>query len=350
MSSFIYRSNTKRQPFFIVAAIITVAVCMVQHKVFAASKWFSAYEVVARGTYSADLDSDHLGFLYSTGLDARKVFSGKRRNVATANVQLDIWCTDNQTTRAPIFEHDRDCEGLARNLSLNFHVTGDGKFNFLVGHTELPFGLEVPVTTSKSLRTLLTPRDLALKVDWGFGVNGTFSGLSYAAVLSRGSGLEYRHKNDPWAFSGRIGTYTNRQRLLPDPGFGLSLFRGDVLLGNGTISQRERIALDGSAYRGKFGFLGQLSYGDTDDRDTWNGLMELNFANSDESRIGYIQIKGFNEKFPDAWRRDIKLTGGFRQGFTEGFTWGIEYSRRFRSFTSNDDQNFIEFQLKYRWE
>lgn len=317
---------------------------------FADNEWSVAYEVVAKGNYAADYDSGNLGFLYSTGIDARKVFVGERSNIATANVQLDVWCTDNQIMPAPIFEKDHDCEGVARNLSLNFHVSGDGRFNVMVGHTELPFGLEVPVTTSKSLRSLLTPRDLALKVDWGVGVNGTVSGISYATLLSRGSGLEYRDRNSPWAFSGRVGTAFNRQRLLPNAGFGLSFFKGDVLLGNGNLSPRKRIALDCSAYLGRFGLLGQLSAGETGSNDAWNGLAELNWSNVDESRIGYVQIKAFNEERERKWHRDIKLTLGWRFGYVEGFTWGLQYSRQFRSFASDDDQDFLEFQLKYRWE
>ena len=314
------------------------------------NNWRNAFEVVARGTYLADADSQKLGVLYSMGLDARKVFVGKKRNLATANLQLDMWCTDNQARRPAFFEHDHDCEPVVRNAFINFHASGDGKFNILVGHAELPFGLEVPVSTSKSLRTLLTPKDLALKVDWGVGVNGTLGKYDYSAFLSRGSGIEYRHRNDPWSFTARVGHSVNRQRFLPEPGFGLSIFTGDVLLGNGQISARDRIAVDGVTYFKRFGLMSQFTFGDTDGRDTWNGLLELNWSNGTESRVGYFQLKSYNEDFQSGWKRAEKASIGARFGEIAGFTWGIQYTREFGSFDSNSDQDVIDFQLKYRWE
>jgi hypothetical protein len=177
-----------------------------------------------------DADAQKFGVLYSTGIDARKVFFGSERNVATVNLQMDMWCTDNQTRRPPFFEHDRVCEPVVRNAFVNFHASGDGKLNILLDHTELPFGLEVPISTSKSLRTLLTPRDLAMKLDWSMGINGTLGKFDYSALLSRGSGIEYRHGDkDSWSFTARIGHSINRQRFLPEPGVGLSIFRGKVL-------------------------------------------------------------------------------------------------------------------------
>jgi hypothetical protein len=316
----------------------------------AQNSWQNAFEVVARGTYLADADSQKLGVLYSTGIDARKVFVGNKRNIATVNLQLDIWCTDNQTRRSPIFENDHDCEPVVRTAFINFHASGDGKLNILLGHYELPFGLEVPVSTAKSLRSLLTPRDLAMKLDWGVGVNGTLGEFEYSAFLSRGSGMEYRHNNDPWAFTARVGHSVNRQRFLPEPGLGLSVFTGKVLLGNGQISERDRIALDGITYLNRFGLMSQFTFGDTDGRDTGIALVELNWSDSLESKVGYIQVKSYNEDFQAGWKRAEKASIGVRIGQIAGFTWGVQYTREFSSFNNNADQDVIDFQLKYRWE
>jgi hypothetical protein len=324
--------------------------CSNLHAAQAQNSWRNAFEIVARGSYLLDADSQKLGVLYSTGIDARKVFAGNKRNVATVNLQLDVWCTDNQARRPPFFEHDHDCESLVRNASVNFHASGDGKLNILIGHTELPFGLEVPVSTSKSLRTLLTPRDLAMKLDWGVGINGTLGKFDYSALLSRGSGIEYRHNKDPWSFTARVGHSINRQRFLPEPGLGLSIFRGNVLLNDGVISKRERIALDGVRYFNRFGLVSQFSFGDTDDRDTWNGLVELNWSDSIEAKVGYIQYKSYNEDFQSGWKRAKSASIGARFGQIAGLTWAVQYTREFSSFTNNGDQDVIDFQLKYRWE
>ena len=330
-----------------------VGLCLSCPNLYAAqaqNSWRNAFEVVANGSYLADADSQKLGVLYSTGIDARKVFGGNKRNLATVNLQVDVWCTDNQTRRMPFFEHDHDCEPLVRNAKVNFHVSGNGKLNIELGHTELPFGLEVPVSTSKSLRTLLTPRDLAMKLDWGVGVNGTLGKFDYSALLSRGSGIEYRHNKDPWSFTARVGHSINRQRFLPEPGLGLSIFRGNVLLPDGIISKRDRIALDGVQYFKQFGLVSQFSFGDTDGRDTWNGLVELNWSDSIEAKVGYIQLKSYNEDFASGWKRAKSASLGARFGQTAGLTWAVQYKREFGSFKNNGNQDVAEFQFKYRWE
>ena len=261
-----------------------------------------------------------------------------------------MWCTDNQARKPPFFEGDHDCEPVVRNLTANFHASGDGKLNILLGHTELPFGLEVPVSTSKSLRTLLTPGDLAMKLDWGVGVNGTLGEFDYSAFLSRGSGIEYRNNKDPWSFTARVGHSVNRQRFLPEPGLGLSVFTGDVLLSNGEISERDRIAVDGVTYFNQFGLMSQLTFGDTDGRDTWNGLVEVNWSDALETIVGYIQAKSYNMNFQAGWKQAEKVSIGARFGQIAGFTWAVQYTREFSSFTNNHDLDVIDFQLKYRWE
>jgi len=324
--------------------------CPNLYAVQAQNGWRNAFEIVAGGTYLADADADKMGLLYTTGIDTRKVFAGSKSNIATVNLQLDMWCTDNQTRRPGFFEKDHDCDPVVRNAFVNFHASGDGKLNILLGHTELPFGLEVPVSTSKSLRTLLTPKDLAMKLDWGVGINGTLGKFDYSALLSRGSGIEYRHNKDPWSFTARVGHSVNRQRFLPEPGLGLSIFRGNVLLTNGNISERERIALDGVRYFKRFGVVSQFSFGETDDRETWNGLVELNWSNSIESKVGYIQYKSYNQELLDGWEREKSASIGARFGQIAGFTWAVQYTREFSSFKSDGDQDVLGFQLKYRWE
>ena len=100
----------------------------------------------------------------------------------------------------------------------------------------------------------------------------------------------------------------------------------------------------------RFGVVSQFSFGETDDRETWNGLVELNWSNSIESKVGYIQYKSYNQEFLDGWEREKSASIGARFGQIAGFTWAVQYTREFSSFKSDGDQDVLGFQLKYRWE
>lgn len=289
------------------------------------------------------------GYWHSIGLDANKVFASADRNFATLNLQLNLWCIDGLTRRPGIFDDDTDCELVNKVSTLNFAVSGDGKFNVLLGHPEVPYGLEYTVSTSQTLRRTLTPRDLGLKLDWGAGINGTVSGLSYASFLSRGSGMEYRSSGDPWAFSGRIGNATDGESFLGGEGLGVSWFYGEVLTRTKAISERWRLGLDGITYFGPLGLMGQLSLGETDDRDTVNGLVEMNAINRSETLIGYLQLQSFNEDFPGGWEDARSAIVGAR--FTPDQHWAISFQVEWEmsTFGNRTEQTILDAQLRYRF-
>ena len=329
---------------------IFLIVCCTSTQAFAANSWQRAIETIVRGT---DMDASGvrgIGRLYSLGLDSRRVFLGQNRNLATVVVQIDVWCTDNQAHRAGFFDHDHDCEPAVRATTANFHISGDGRFNFLVGHPEVPFGLEHAVTSNRTLRSLLTPRDLGIKADWGFGINGTLNGLSYASTLTRGSGMEYKHKNQPWAWAGRIGTAFNSQRFLPQPGLGVSWFKGEILGRNGTTSERHRVAVDAIRYVGRFGLLSQVSMGKTDRIKTWNLMLEANVSNGLESKVGYLQFKSFNEQSNTGWQAANSVTIGVRLGGIHGWTYSAQFTRELTPLSKSNTQSIFDLQFKYRWE
>jgi hypothetical protein len=289
------------------------------------------------------------GYFHSVGLDAIKVFSGGDRDLATLNLQLNLWCIDGLTRRPGLFDDDTDCQIVHKVSTLNFALSGDGKFNFLIGHPEVPFGLEVPVSTSQTIRRLTNPRDLGLKLDWGVGVNGTIAGVSYASTVSRGSGMEYKSRGDPWAFAGRVGSATDGESYLGAPGVGVSWFYGDILTRTGQISERWRLGLDGITYLGPLGFMGQLSAGKTDSMDTVNGLMEVNAISSGQAGVAYLQLQSFNQDFPTGWQDAQSAIIGAR--YTPDQHWALSFQIEWELTTFGDkvEQTIIDAQLRYRF-
>lgn len=292
------------------------------------------------------------GIWQSVGVDAYNRFHPSVGPDVTMTVQLYYWCVEDRVRKPYVLEGTDDCKLVPKINTLNFHASGDGKFNILVGHAELPYGLEVPVSTNETLRTLMTPRDTGLKVDWGIGVNGTVSGWSYASTLTRGSGIEWKMEDDygeePWALSARIGTAIDSQRFLPNAGHGFSIFTARSLNPSGSLTDRWRIAFDRSDYFGPWGVLSQLSFGETEDRETYNFFAEINRSNSTERFTSYLQYKTYNEKFESEWERAQSIHLGGRYVLNRFFTVSGQLTREFDVFNNVTEQTLLDLQLRFR--
>jgi len=292
------------------------------------------------------------GAWYSLGVDAYRTFNQGNRRLATATVQVYQWCVEDRLRKPGILKGTDDCELVSKVSTVNFHVSGDGRFNILVGHPELPYGLEVPVSTNETARTLLTPRDTGLKLDWGVGVNGSIGGWQYAATLTRGSGFEWddqaKDGSTPWAFAARVGTDTGGQRFLPNPGIGFSFFKADALNPAGLLTERWRGAIDWIEYFGPWGVMSQLSVGETEDRSVYNLFAELNRSNASEDLSAYLQYKSFNEDFDAGWERAQSVHLGVRWAITPLLTVSAQISREFEVFAGGPEQTIFDIQLRLR--
>jgi hypothetical protein len=294
------------------------------------------------------------GLWLSAGIDAYKQLNNKNSTFATATLQLYQWCVSDRVRKPPVLDGTDDCHLISKVSTLEFHVSGDGKFNILVGHPELPYGLEVPVSTNETIRTLLTPRDTGLKLDWGVGVRGTLSQWSYAATLTRGSGFEWENESrsgeEPWAFAGRIGTATDAQRFLPSKGFGFSWFTAEALNPAQVRVKRWRLAADWIHYLGPWGLMTQLSVGKTEGRDVYNFFGEVNRSTRDESLTGYLQYKSFNEEFVSGWQAARSVHLGGRYALTDKVTLSAQIAREFEVFANGRPQTIFDLQFRYRLE
>jgi hypothetical protein len=338
-----------RQSFLALSAVILFALLPVGA---CAESWDDdlrwAWDFSTRAQYLTEDAPSQLGFFNSIGIDASKTYASKNRNFLTLNLQANVWCINGLTRRPGFFDGEDDCQVVTKVTTANFAVRADGKLNFLVGHPEVPFGLEVPVSTSQTLRQLTNARDLGLKLDWAIGLNGTIGGLHYATTYGRGSGMKYKSTHDPYSFAGRIGTATDNEAFLGAPGAGVSYFYGNVLTRTGAISERWRLGLDGIFYRGPVGLMGQISVGKTDSRDSITGLAEVNLINQSERTTGYFQLRSFNQKFSTGWQDAWSLVAGTR--ITPNASWAIslQVERELTVFGSKPEQTILDLQFRYR--
>lgn len=337
-----------------VGAVLLI-VCMqnVCANSFAESSWRVTPDFIFKSQWLTESEPSP-GLWASAGIDAYGQFNSSSGKFLTATVQLYEWCVKDRLRKPSVLEGADDCHLISKVSTLEFHVSGDGRFNIVVGHPELPFGLEVPVSTNETLRTLLTPRDTGLKLDWGVGINGTLSKWSYAATLTRGSGFEWENESKtgekPWAFAGRVGLATDGQRFLPNEGFGLSWFAGEALNPAQLRVKRWRVAADWIRYLGPFGLMTQLSVGKTADRDVYNFFGEVNRSTPGELLTAYLQYKSFNEDFAWGWESAQSVHIGARYSVTQSVTLSAQISREFEVFSGGRPQTVFDLQFRYRLE
>ena len=181
------------------------------------------------------------------------------------------------------------------------------------------------------------------------GINGSIYGKSYVSTLTRGTGMEYLGGNQSWAWAGRVGSAINDVRYLPNPGFGLSWFTGNVRLGDGTLSKRSLMSADMTQYVRRFGLLVQLGIGRIDDRRVVSALGEVNLANSLESRAGYIQVSSKNIDTLGGWESESSIALGVRFGERIGAAFSTQYVYELESLNRSGGRGVFQIQFRYRW-
>ena len=289
-------------------------------------------------------DTKRAGTTNIIGLDLHKVFSDSQGDWGTLIIQLYVTRIDEIPNPPPFFESDEDWELVTRITNFNYTGLAGGRFNIKAGHFEIPFGLEVPINTNGTLRQLITARNLGVVADWGTGVNGVVpeAGVEYEATISRGTGIEYFDRGDPFIVAGRVGTSGDR-----DINFGLSALHGEIAGRVDTI-RRTRIGIDGRWYTGPIGLLGEISIGRNDDDDVINALVELNSQNMVETLTGYMQARIFTQRFDMGWNDAMSLAWGLR--FTPDTHWALsaQYEQNLTVFQGSRD-GVLSLQLRYRF-
>ena len=306
-----------------------------------------SFDATNRTQYITSGDNQ-LVYQTTLGLDTQQVITGRDRNIATLTFQLYTTRADRLRRAPPYIDADGEWKFLPKVNTVNFHLNRNGRFNFLIGHPELPYGLEVTISTNGTLRQLLTGKNLGLKVDWGVGINGTLSSISYAMTLTRGTGVDYHRNGKPWALAGRVGSKLNSEDYIGEPGFGLSWFAGKVRTPQNTMVERRRVGLDGQWYRGFLGIMTEISIGEDDHRDVINSFFEINRINRNARFTAYMQARWLRKRLDGGWQDASSWTAGFR--FTPSERWALSFQFEHESEIPADrpTDNVINLQFRFR--
>ncbi len=292
-------------------------------------------------------DSSNTGYMQQLGVDIHKVISAPRKDLATVVIQLYAARIDNLNPHPPFFESENDWEILKKINTINITALSRGSFNILLGHIELPYGLEYSIDTNTTLRQTPISQNLGLKADWGGGINGNINSIQYDFVVTRGSGMEYDSNGSPYAITGRIGSAFGSQSYFPSSGWGLSLFHGELMKG-GTKIKRSRAGIDYQRTYGAFGLLSEFSWGKDDGMGRGMLFAEGNWTNANEQLFAYTQLKAALKDTTTAWDDKLTWTIGLDLFHANGLNLSFQYSKDIRSFDNTIEFEQLQFQIRYR--
>ena len=281
------------------------------------------------------------------GFDLHQVFSDAHGDRATLTLQGFLTRIDNQPRRPDAFEDDDEWEFIYRIFNANFTLANRGRLNLRIGHFEVPFGLEQNVNTNGTLRNFRQPRNVGLLTDWGASLNGTVDGLDYEVSLTRGSGIEYLDRDDPWLVTGRVG-----RELSENLSVGLSGLTGEALPlrnGNRTV-RRVRAGIDATCLLGPFTLMGQVTVGEDDDRSLVNTFAELNWQDRHGRFLLYAQALDYHaEAGTGGMQHSASVIFGVRWMLDAHWTLSAEIERDTDRFDTEAPTRLLRTQLRYRF-
>ena len=195
---------------------------------------------------------------------------------------------------------------------------------------------------------MITGPNLGLKSDWGVGINGDLSKVSYALTVTRGSGLDYYHNGNPWAVTARVGSRQRSQDFFGIPGMDLAAFTGNIRLPSGRFVDRTRIGFDGQWYRGPWGLMTEVSVGEDDGRDILNSFLELNALSRNGKTAAYAQGRWFRRKTSGDWQSAGAATFGLRLTPDSHWSVSFQYTHEIDIFANREDERVLDLQIRFR--
>ena len=277
------------------------------------------------------------------GLDMHKIFSNEGGDWATLRTQLYVVRQENGVGGAahPFLDGPDDWELQPRIVDINFTNLGDNLPNVRVGHFEVPYGLEHLINTNGTLHDFRHPQNIGkVKPDWGIAINDDFQNWEYEIALTRGTGIEYHSKGDPYIFAGRIGTPRDRNFVLGASFADIHSTRPVVGVG-----ERERYGLDAQYFFGLWSVLGEISWGDNAGTDIRHSIYELNFRTPSEKI--FVWAQGIHQTVDSAtgWMQNTSL-GNFGVRYAPDSHWALSgmWTHDYEA-----DNDIIKAQLRYRF-
>ena len=286
---------------------------------------------------------------FVAGLDAYGKWSNQNRDIATIVLQVYAGRIENHPLGIPVYEGGNDWDLFAKITSVNFHLSPTRRFNVKLGHFEIPYGLEASINSNGTLRQFSHPSNLGQKLDWGATINGTFPTFQYEVGLSRGSGMDYHSKGNPYALSGRIGTPIDTENFWGTSSYGVSFYQAELLRPTGGIQDRWRIGVDGQHYMGPIGLLGEASIGETAGQDTVNLLAEINASNARETILVYNQFRWIRQRTAGAWDESGSSAIGVRYAPDNHWAFSTQFTQELWQLEGIPTNQVFLMQLRYRF-
>ena len=291
--------------------------------------------------FTRDLKQHEWSRQYVAGFDFHKVFAGPGGDVGTLVLQPYLVKLSNVSKPPFFFDDGDDTELTWRIANFNYTALSYGTFNIRAGHFEIPFGLEQNIDTNGTIRQY-TFVDRGVKADWGFSVNGVFPSLEYEVALTRGSSNKISNRDDPYVFSGRIGTPSTGNLIT-----GFSWFQGKVLNAKGA-TKRQRIGFDMAYYHKQWEALTEVSFGENEGNGTANTLLEVSWRNPVENVHSYMQYRQKHEEITGDWKNSSSMTAGINWHLNRQSDISGEWLKELDSLTSQNTGSRLTLQIRFR--
>ncbi len=280
------------------------------------------------------------------GVDIHKVFANDEGDWGTLILQPYLTRIDNLQRRPGFFDDAHDWEMVYRICNFNYTKHGRGKFNVRVGHMEVPYGLEQVVNTNGTLRDYIHGRNIGVKGDWGVSLNGVSKELEYEVALLRGSGNEWRGRDDPYLVAGRTGSPRGEPISV-----GISALHGDVYRYGRPIPtiRRTRVAIDFIGGSGPFTIMGEVSLGRDPGTTIVNTVLEFDWHSKNETWLVYNQILYFNADLATGWDTNAINNLGVRWAPNNHWALSGQWSQDIVTFRGRPNFGVFALQARYRF-
>ena len=300
-------------------------------------------------------------FQQAIGLDTHLVLSGPEGDLGTFVLQGYLTRIDNVASHPTFFDDATDWEMVLRIFSFNYTGFGRSRPHIRIGHFELPYGLEQLIDTNGTLRQLGHIRNLGVKADWGFTLNGETRALEYEVGLSRGTGQRISANGGPFVVTGRVGSPRQGRFVV-----GLSAMHGRIVnpgavgrwrdglgrpletLPTGISIRRTRMGVDMHSYVGPFRLMAEASVGRDYDQSVVNSLVALDWNSPLESLNLYLQATEFMQRYEPVWVGAVSVAVGMTYRPTRHLIVSGEYAHALTSFEPENRGHQLRVQLRWR--
>jgi hypothetical protein len=278
--------------------------------------------------------------MHALGFDMHKVFTGNNHNIGTLLLQGYLTRIDDHPAPPGIFDSGDDTKFIYRIFNFNYTGLDGDSPNIRIGHYEVAYGLEHAIDTNGTLRQYQQGQNLGIKADWGASLNKQHEMFEYEVGYSSGGNQDVSTNNGSYVYSTRIGTPRDDNSV-----YGVSLYKSRL----GTVN-RERLGLDTRQYFGRHGIFAELSFGENNDLDVRNALVEWNIANNRESLLYYTQFSYLSNDLISG-TSDEALQGILGIQYTPDTHWDIsaQYGRNLSVMGTAKHQTLFGVQLRYRY-